>query len=1123
MKLYRSNRTEALARALGELLAQPVGGAFDAEVVVVQGRGMAKWLSMELAKLHGVSANVDFAYPRGFVERAFAATLGEQAVADGMASEQALSWAVLAELDKLLGDERFERLARYVRDDPKGMRLFQLADRIGALFDQYLTYRPQMVLRWEEKDDRDVPAEQRWQPALWRVIAKRFDRRHVARLEQEIGAAIEGGARPEGLPQRLSVFGVTSLPPLFVRVLGTLARFVDTHLFLFSPSAGPWWEIGQTDEPTPQGPVASLLASMAPLGADFRAVVTGELDRLGVRVEEHDLYEPPPAEGLLGRLQRDIYDLAPAPSERAELAPYGDDPAVDTIAVHACHSPMREVEVLHDQLLDLLTRDEATLAPQDVVVLMPDVDGYAPFVEAVFNRDVGTEQFIPFRVADRSVRAESPVIDGFQRLLELSGSRLAASQVLDLLNVSAIAERFAIEPDDVASIMHWVVDAGVRWGFDGAHRELHGQPRVEQNTWRFGLDRLLLGFCMPTGGVADFAGALPYDEIEGKEAELLGDLAHFVETLFSCLETLRAPRDLAAWQVTLGQVLDAMLVQGGDYAWQHQRIRDGLAALATQGAGAGFDGPVDLAVVRELLERHIDTAHPERGFLAGGVTFCAMVPMRSIPFRVVALLGMNDGGFPRSARSVDFDLIHHGPAGPQPGDRDRRKDDRYLFLEALLAARERLIVTYTGQSIRDNSERPASVVVSELLDYAAATYDPAAGYESDKQRRAAVRERLVVRHPLQAFSQSYFDGSDPRLYSYAAAYRRGAEQLCGEREEGAPFFVEPLPTLPEEALEPTLSLAELVRFFEDPVAYLLFRRLTLALRSEDYGVPDREPVELDRLEEYQLGTALLDRALAGLGTDRSYELSSASGALPLGTPGRCRAADLAEPVGAMTAAIAEWTEGGPLGGLEVRQRLPNGVLLTGELGGLYERGQLIYGFAKVKAKRQLAAWVRHLVLAWLAPKGVALRTGIIGRGEKSGMRQVSWGAVKDPADHLTRLVEIYRAGQDAPLRFTPESSYEYAKRIVGEEPAAVALTRARQAFDNRESGFSPHFRRVFGAEGPPFDELAAAPFEYGELALQVCEPLIRALEGKPKKAAPKKAAKTKAKTRARKSTRGGAR
>ena len=1157
---YSSNRTEVLAEALSDVVTTPLADPMMPELVVVQGRGMAVWLGMELSRRQGVWANADFAYPRRFVARAFEAVLGPDAVTTEPVTREQLLWSVLSTLPGLLGHEAFSRLSRYVSDDPLGARRFQLSQRIAHTFDQYLTYRPEMIRDWEAGRDGPLArTDHAWQPILWRRLRERLKAPHPAALERDFLERAASLDRLETMPERISVFGLTSLPPLYVRVLAALARLVDVHLFLLSPCEQFWEDLVAPAEKRRALRERSehelhlddgnpLLASLGVQGRDFRRVLSAELEQAGVpAVEPRDaLFREPEARTMLARVQGDILHLrgaapgpvagdrprAPAKAKRprsrvpagqlsldfgavAPQAPEREqpskreclDPDDATITLHSCHSRMREVEVLHDQLLDLLAHDKG-IAPRDVIVMTPSIDDYAPLIEAVFERDRADPRFIPYRIADRSIRRESAVIDAFQRMLALVGGRAAASDLLDLLSLEAIGRKFGIEPADVETITDWVVQTGIRWGIDERHRERHDQPPERQNTWRFGLDRLLLGYAMPGSGRTTYEGVLPYDEIEGQTAQLAGRVAEFSSRLFEHLRALREPRTIPGWRDALGRVLDTLLAHDTETAWQHQRIREALAELVEQAAGAGFDEPVDIVIVRSLLDGVIDESHPARGFLAGGVTFCAMVPMRSIPFKVVCLLGMGDADFPRASRPVDFDLVANGPGGRRPGDRSRRDDDRYLFLEALLAARERVLITYPGQSIKDNAKKPPSVVVSELLDYLSEIYDPPGDetWNSDQERVDLVQGRLVLRHPLQAFSPRYFDPRDePRLFSYAEAYLHGAESLGPEKKNAVALFDARLPEPPRDETErDAITLRELVRFYEGPVRYLLNRRLGVYLSDGVFDVPDREPIDLSPLERYGLGDRLLDLRLGGVSDGDALEILRAEGSLPLGAPGQSELVRALSTVGPLVQRVEQYRHGGALAPLTINRELPNGVRVTGEVDGRFSGYLLRHQFSRVRGKHVLAMWVKHLALSW-ATEGDATASALVGRGEGAELSIYEWRPV-DPdraARELVCLTEYYELGRREPLMLFPRSALAFATRFQRTGDVQRALSAADWEFqgngNDNERAFDMHLQRVFDVgylpSGPsPFDDPSLESPPFSELAAKVFTPLLEHLE-----------------------------
>jgi len=998
--IHRSSRLERLVEELGDRLADPLGGPLDPEALVVQGRGMAIWLGSQLARRFGVWAT-PMLYPRELVHR----LIGD----DTPLSEDLLFWALQAALPELLEEKELAALRRYVEDDARGVRRAELAARIATVFDQYLTYRPDWIRAWEAGDLRGVPKSERWQPLLFRRVSERLGRPHVGDVAERFIDELGRGERPDTLPPRILVFGISTLPPLYVRVLAAVSRAVDVHLFLFSP----------TDRSDP----------LAALGQDFDAVLNRAFEESGVTRIEHEV---------------------------------GGEPPKVEIGLHSCHGPMREVEVLHDELLRLLTREEGRVAPEDVVVLVPDLATYAPLVEAVFAREPKQSDFIPYHVADRSEREGAPVLDGILRVMELVRGRVTASEVFDLLVLEPVQKRFGFDAASLETLRVWVSESGIRWGIDADHRERLGLPRDAANTWRFGLRRLLLGYALPTRGERTAFGVLPYDEVEGKQAVLLGSFAGFCRTLFGWLDELERARPLGEWVSVLTDLGDALFAESRDRARELARVIRVVEEASENAAAVGFAGDVDVQVLADLVARAADAAGADRGFLSGGVTFCALVPMRSIPFRVVCLLGMNDGDFPRAPRPIEFDLIKNGKLDGRPGDRSRRDDDRFLFLETLHAAREKLIVTYTGQGVRDDRARPPSVCVADLI---------------------AKRELTPTKHRLQGFSPSYFDGTRADLGSFSSEYAAAASVLRQGRQETKRFL--------QRALDPPelgdVRLDELVKFFKSPAAHFLNRRLGLYLRQEVTSMLDREPLELDELEKWKLGTALVEHLLSGRSLAQAEPLMRAAGLLPLGHSGQIAMGELAEPCQRVAERVRSERSAGSGEPLDVRVQL-GGVAVVGSIVDRWPRKHVTYRYSKLGPKYELETWLRHLAMC--ATPGESAPSVLVTRDEAAPLRFRALDAAA-AREHLASLVKLYAEGQERPLPFLPRTSREYLnKREKGEATALAAARRIYEENELAEGRVDPHPARAFSDEPPPFGD----PEGFARAAETVYGPLLAAKE-----------------------------
>ena len=1118
MKVYRSNRADVLARELANVLRTPAGDPLAPERVVVSGRAAERWVAAHVAQVVGIAANVRALSPSTFVAETLAAVREAPDDAAGAWEVGRLTWAVLRLLPSLAAEPAFASVRFYLGAEPAfgSARAVGLARRIAEAFERYVTSRPEMVLAWDAGEDDDaVRHGHAWQPRLWRELGGILGAAHPAAVARDAVRQIQTGRVPAArLPRRVTWLTHGSIARLHLEVLEALAaRDVEVHLFVLSPSRGAARAaralaptlVPQGTHPLAPGPLPlghALIESLGRQSRDFERLLAAGAARAGGDV---DLYVEPAGDGALATLQRDLLDCTTRGEGGAARLPFPDGD--DSIRVHACHGALRQVEVLRDELLRCF--DEMPgLEPRDVVVLAPALERFAPLVEAVFAAPVpagdGAPPRLPFRIADRPVRRENAAADAVLRYLALIGGRFDATAVLDLLATPAVARRFRLDGIDRDTLCRWVSEGGIRWGIDAEHRKEHQVPPASENCWRFGLDRLLIGQAMAGEGRELFEGVLPYDEIEGREAERLGLFVDACERLFGRSRELSRARPMRAWREALAAVAAELLDEGDDaLAWSLHGFRAALDALADDADAAGHHEAMDLAAVRLLLEARFGEPGAAGGFGSGAVTVCALLPGRTVPARVVALLGLDDGDFPRQRGGAGFDLVAREP---RLGDADPNVDDRQRFLEAVMGAGERLVVTHTGRSTSTNEAVPPAVPVGELLDALDATFSVPDGADGT---RGSCRTRVVRAHPLQPFAPASFRapaGGEPS--SYDRTWLAAAERLLTPRPPARPFVARALQPPPSPPVRPdgelTVTVAELGHFFASPAKALLAGRLRLSLGARDAALPTREPSELDALQAYGIRRELLERALAGEDVGRALTSVRASGRLPHGAVGELEFEALLEDVRRLR---EEWnlawtTE--PRDPVEV-DFAADGVRLVGTIGPLQEGGLLRCQPGKARDDHLVDLWVHHLALA-VALRGEAALTSVLvampdGRAARYATRL---GPVEDPAAVLAPLLRLYAAGQRTPLPFFPATSRAFAKAMRkhagAPDAAALALTAARArwapaggngfgAYDSDD----PYVRRAFGTT-EPFGDASCPDSPFQVAALAVWQPLERAME-----------------------------
>lgn len=1054
--LVQSNQLECLFARLAAVLAAPLEDPLAPEVIVVQNAGMARWLSQRIALHAGIAANIQFPLPARFIWQVLA---GQLALPEdrGDFDRQVLRWRIFQVLTEGGVLANYPEPAVYLRDDPDGCKALQLAEKAADLFDQYLVYRPDMLLAWESG------AEGGWQAELWRMLAA-GRAPHRARLVQLFrDRSRAGGMSAAGLPQRVSLFGLSTLAPVYLEIMAAVSTVTDVHLFHLSPCRHYWGDLaspsemarrragwrqrnkadvsGYFDEGNP------LLASLGKAGREFAHLLAG------LEGEEDECYREPAAATMLGLLQRDVLELENHALPEAEKVTVAV--ADRSVQAHVCHSRLREVQVLHDTLLHLFA-ENGDLSPRDILVMAPDIEAYSPAIQAVFD-SAAERKFIPWSLADRMLRAEEPLADAFLTLLDLPGSRCSAPAVLAFLEQEAVRRRFDFDEDGLATIRGWLREAGIRWALDQEQRRQQGLEMGDLHSWAFGMRRLFLGYFSGFDAPL-FKGIAPCGPLAAGDGILLGRLAEFLARLRRAGLILAAEHTPAAWaEALLGLLADFFDPGDGEEAQQSlQSLRAAICALADDCRAGGVTGLLSPAVLRSYFRQELSVPAGSQAFLSGRVTFCNMVPMRSIPFAVICLLGMNDTDYPRHQNRVSFDMI---AAEPRPGDRNRRDDDRYLFLESLLSARRVLYLSWVGRDQRDNSFRPPSVVVAELLEYL--------------QRACRTEEgeavSLQVEHPLQPFSPRCYDGSSGPA-SYAEEWYPGGEAAVEEV-----FVPGPLPEAEDEWR--VVDLRQLKRFWSHPVRYFLQESLGLRLRREDDSLPESEPFQPDNLERYTLASTVLQDRLAHIDPAMTQARLRAAGELPHGGFADNAWRDLERLADTLVTPL-EPLLSNPREAAEVELRLGD-FRLTGWLDGLHAAGCVRCRPAKTKAKDLLALWLDHLVLNCLVPAGCEPHSYQVATD-----RITCLAPVQDPQGELLRLLILFRQGLREPLHFFPETALAWCEAT---EEKREGRAKAAWLGGYKQRGESEDLAYQLALRGrEPLDQ------RFRELAAAVCRPLLAA-------------------------------
>ncbi|SNY50629.1 DNA helicase/exodeoxyribonuclease V, gamma subunit [Arsukibacterium tuosuense] len=1116
----------------------------ESEQILVQSNGIAQWLKLALANEPdaaeagcGIACAIDVQLPARFIWRLYRKVLGETEINERSAySREQLRWHLLSLLPELPENQCFESLRHFYADDPTLLKTYQLAEQLAALYDQYQVYRADWLNLWQQGQNKlvtarghltDLKPEQLWQSALWRMLQRRISERQLGDSRAEVHqrfidklAKLSTAEATSLLPRRLIIFGISAMPQQSLQVLAAIAPFCQVLLAVHNPCQHYWaaiisekellraerhrqpYKAGMpTDISEEQLHVHAqpLLASWGRQGRDYIRLLdefdeTAQYKNLFVN-QRIDLFQPPATHHLLGMLQHDIYDLRPVQDSQQHWPAISDTD--QSIQFHLAHSAMREVEILHDQLLAAFEQDHS-LTPRDIMVMVPDIASYAPLIQAVFaSLKPDDPRYIPFTIADLPPGTEQPMFKAVEQLMGLAQSRFQLSDILDLLEVPAVRHCFAIEESALPMLHQWLQAAGARWGLDATQRQSLDLPGgMHQFSWQFALDRMLLGFA--TGPVSDaeqlaegWHGIEPYTEISGLEAALIGPLYQLLAKLKHYWQLLQQPHSPAQWQQLLNAMLqDFLLPQLSDEQALLAQLNEALDDWFSHCQQATLSTKLPAPIVAESWLSLVSQPGVQQRFLSGGVTFATLLPMRAIPFRHICLLGMNDGAFPRQQPRQDFDLMQ---TDMRPGDRSRREDDRYLLLEALLSARDRLYISWIGRSVHDNSERAPSMLIGQLRDHLAQCWQPAVSAANPD--KAILLSQLTTAHPLQPFSARYFNQTEPRLFSYQHEWLADSVPLDtgGMLRDWQPS-------------EP-LSLRQLSDFMRDPVKSFFTQRLTIWLGQPDVAGENDEAFALDGLSRWQLQQQLLTRVQHALADNEPLDTAVSNclvkmqrrGELGVGAASRLHAGQLAEPVMALAGRLEQLQQTYPICQKTLAVHWQHQAIeLHDWLSQLRQSasGQqcqlLLSASAIIKQRRY--QW-RHLVLPWLshllANTLGPCQTIVLSQAGEIAFAELT---IEAATEQLSQVMSCYLQAHQAPWPLELECAMLYLQQTdTGKLSSEQILQQCEKRYtgDNFNPGIvqrNPYLHRLF----PDFHQLAGNG-DFVRLAEQLYRPLLSAV------------------------------
>ncbi len=1032
------NLSEAFCKDMNKTKADP----FLSDIVITQSSSMESYLNRKLADKNQIAVNINYISPRIFITDIF--KICNIDIKENRFARETLIWKIYKMLPEM--ENKYEVIRNYVESDKnnKSFKRYQLANEITNVFDTYIAYRGEWLEKWQENEILNLGEHEEWQSDLWRKLSVDCGSRFL-RATQLIAPNIK--QCKDSLPKEISIFGISNLPKDYIEFFTFLSNYIEIKFYYLTPCL-EYWSDATKKSAHLENIDNKLLVSWGVLGRDFfKLLLDNDFDIGG----DEAIEETEPTT-FLSSMQYDI--LHNLPDEYSQMKNKQFD---NSIIINNCYSRMREVEVLYDQVLDLLNCETSNISASDIVVMAPNMEEYTPYIKAIFdNKD--WKSAIPFTIADRSINETSKIAESFINILNIASTKITAQDMYDIISSEAIAHKFGLSIDDLSEIHKLILDSNIIWGENCEHRKsVLGQEFNDINSWEFGFNRLIAGYAFDTESIVD-NGVLPLP-LKNNQPIILGKFKTICDLIFKYSKQLRKEHSPDEWYSILLNIINEFFVIENTKNEELDPVYNAITVLNYNLQNAEFEEKLSLQVIKQALSNDFSMEQNQKEFFKGGLTFCRLLPMRNIPFKIICIMGLNEGEFPRLDKQCGFDLSHKNPIS---GDRSMRKDDRYIFLETVMACREKLYLSFVGQSNASNEEIPPSILISEMIDYITNITE-------------IKEENLITKHPLQPFNKKYFTGND-KYFSYSKTNCEAAKALSAELANNQNFCDNELP-LRDKDLE--FSFDDFINFFLSPAKFFLNYRLKINLYNQNIdALKNCEPFDLNKLDEYLLKDKYLESKLSEKNID-ILETEKASGAIPYGIWGD----EILDSAETATNVIYERVkllgDKKEISSVKTISKTIDGINIkfSGQFNNFYNNSQAFFRPGKIKDKDKLKAWIWHNLAL---ETDTICETFILGY-DKNKLQEINF---KSTESRIDELIKIFIRGLRKPLPLFLNSSAEYANQLKKAELEVdyeKCLKSASTKWEKDEYSFDYDLNEdankiCFGDESPILDKKYQSEF-----------------------------------------------
>lgn len=714
-------------------------GLFEQQQIIVPNTAIAKWLKDQIAIKYGICANLDcVVLPSPVLDNTYYANHPECLQFN---FDQA-KYMIYSYLCSTKLEDNVDELNSYIYVEGvlDKLRIYQLATQLHKIFYEY------MYLRTEDLIDLSRSKIQNWQKKI------------IEHLFTQIGAAktfldvykyfMSADLNLMQLPKNLVIFGLNSIYPSQLQLLGRLSNRINIYWYYQTPSYQYYGDLlsdrarAQLEQKLLRYPDLNpddlalqdgnpLLANLAGQSREFTELLIAS----DVDISTFAPSVSCKANTILQQIQEDIrsikYRVEPAYRFGNNQNIYADpidisnkivDDAIHdlpqsqtSIKINICHNRMREVQVMFNELLELLNKNPAANLG-DILITAPDIDDYAPYITAVFDNEVVGMGKLLYNITGNRKYKDYKILETLKTLLG-APYVLTANYFMQILIQSELRENLAITITDIELVRRWLYDNKTHFGYDERDYVVSGYVDYQIHSFKQFMNNIVLGACISDNvwqsGIPLYAANghkyVPYDNLDNNQVKLCNKLI----ILINQLEELnhRFYRDATNYnELTVGEIY-TILTSLNNSCLKDKNSINHFELFLGELQVVPQDLVITLPILNMLLDEYIESS-TNSFTLNGNISCASMHYVRNIPYKYTYVLGLNFGEYPSGYTPHELSLLAHDWF---LADRNYNLEDKQIFLDTILACTEQLYLSYIGRRETDNSEIKPSPLLGLVI------------------------------------------------------------------------------------------------------------------------------------------------------------------------------------------------------------------------------------------------------------------------------------------------------------------------------------------------------------------------------------------------------------------------